>query len=269
MKYILISSFILLGCILLGIGVVLVINKIMKKKLKIYLNIIIASSITIVGLLIAFTIFAFDYYKADSKAYDYLESSDNVAVNKTDYGYFFDGVGTNDCIIFYPGAKVEVEAYAPLMHELANEGIDTFLIKMPINIAYFGSSLADQVINNYKYDNYYMCGHSLGGIVASKYTTKNDKIKGIIYLASYSTIKLNDDIKVLSLYGSNDKVLNIDEYNKNKKNWPSTYREIIIEGGNHAQFGFYNEQDGDGIANISNTDQINITKEEIIKFIKS
>lgn len=59
------------------------------------------------------------------------------------------------------------------------------------------------------------------------------------------------------------------EQKYNKKNWPSTYREIIIEGGNHAQFGFYNEQDGDGIANISNTDQINITKEEIIKFIKS
>lgn len=266
MKYVIYSLLALLICILVGITTVVVINKLRKTKLKKYMSIIIATVVTLFCLVIVFVIFICDNYKASKKAKDYLVSTDTVTVTKTDFGYFFDGKGTKDCIIFYPGAKVQIEAYSCLMMTLAEEGVDAFLIKMPLNLAALGNKKADLVINNYEYDNYYISGHSLGGVEASKYAKNNDKIKGIIYLASYSTVKLDDNLKVLSLYGTCDKVLNKKEYKSNKKNFPSNFKEVVIDGGNHEQFGLY-KQKGDGKPTISYIEQLNITKEEIIKLI--
>ena len=42
---------------------------------------------------------------------------------------------------------------------------------------------------------------------------------------------------------------------------------MIIEGGNHAYFGSYGEQDGDGKANISNAEQIEFAANEIEKML--
>ena len=63
-------------------------------------------------------------------------------------------------------------------------------------------------------------------------------------------------------------MLNKEEYNKNISNFPTNYKEVIIEGGNHSNFGDYGHQRGDGEATISNEEQINITKQEIMDFIK-
>ena len=39
--------------------------------------------------------------------------------------------------IFYPGVKVEANAYQPLMAELAREGVLCVLVEMPFNLAVF------------------------------------------------------------------------------------------------------------------------------------
>lgn len=267
MKYVIYSLIIIAVCIFLSILTVIIINKISKKKRKGIYNFLIGIGVFVLGLGSVFLFFVYDYYHADEKAYDYLRSTNTVDVSKKEFGYFFDGKGRDNCIIFYPGAKVEIEAYAPLMYNLAESGIDTFLIHMPLNMASLGKNKAEEILNNYNYKNYYMAGHSLGGVIASKFSLENDKIDGIIFLASYSTVKLDESIKALSIYGSEDKVLNQKEYNKNISNFPSNYKEVIIEGANHAQFGMYNSQKGDGIAKIDNLYQIELTKEEIIKFI--
>ncbi|MCC8044787.1 MAG: alpha/beta hydrolase, partial [Clostridiales bacterium] len=59
--------------------------------------------------------YASDYYRADAEVADYLESSGNVEVVEIDERLYFDGAGEDSAIIFYPGAKVEYTAYAPLM----------------------------------------------------------------------------------------------------------------------------------------------------------
>lgn len=230
-------------------------------------------------LIISFNIFIFflallvyitDYYRSDNRVNTYLKSSDEVTVKKINQGYFFDGKGDKNAIIFYPGAKVEYTSYAPLMYKLASEGIDTFLVEMPYNIAFLSTNKANGIIKKYNYDNIYMSGHSMGGVVASNYTIKNsNKIKGLILLASYTTRKIPDNVSVLSIYGSNDRVLNIDKYNKYKSKWPNNSYEYIIDCGNHANFGSYGIQDSDGIPCITREEQENITVAEIKKYVFS
>lgn len=208
-------------------------------------------------------------YKEEPNVYNVFTSNE-VAISESKLGYLFDGKGINDLIIFYPGAKVEEIAYAPLMLNLAENGIDTYIVKMPFNLALFGKKKADKVIKEYSYKNYYMAGHSLGGAMASSYTaTTNNDIKALILLASYSTKKIPDGVKVLSIYGSNDGVLNIKKYNKYKKNIESNLEEHIIQGANHANFGNYGNQKKDKNADISKETQQKITAHYITEFINN
>ena len=76
-----------------------------------------------------------------------------------------------------------------------------------------------------------------------------------------------NDIEVLSVFGSEDQVLNREKYEENKGNLPDDFTEVEIDGGCHAGFGMYGAQDGDGEPSISNEEQIKITVEEIVKFV--
>ena len=155
-----------------------------------------ALRIIVIIMGIAFILYVSNFYKAEDSVYDSLNSND-VKVEQTSLGYLFDGKGKDDLIIFYPGAKVEEIAYAPLMMKLANAGIDTYIVKMPFKLAILGKNRAIQVIKENKYDNYYMMGHSLGGAMASDFVSKGKSdIKALILLASYSMKKIPNDIKI-------------------------------------------------------------------------
>jgi hypothetical protein len=204
-----------------------------------------------------------DYYHADSEALKYLNESGNVSVSKTSNGVLVDGPGNDTTLIFYPGGKVEYTSYLPLMNDLASKGIDSYIVEMPFNIAFLGSNSADDIIKNSNYSHYIMAGHSLGGVVASQYC-KNHDIDGLVLLAAYSSDDIN--IPVLSVYGSDDKVLDLKAYNESKPHYKNL-TEHVIQGGNHGQFGNYGIQKGDVNASINSTAQQNETANEIIKFI--
>ena len=124
-------------------------------------KILIIILIIFIALFCIFGIYFSNYYHAEEECKTYLVSTDSVKVIETDTYYFFDGPENTDALIFYQGAKVEAEAYAKLLYRISEKGVDTFLIKMPFNFAFFGTQKADEVINNYSYDNYYIAGHSL------------------------------------------------------------------------------------------------------------
>ena len=228
----------------------------------------------IVGLLllslIAYSIYYInDYYKASNEVHRYLKSNAIVTVTEKDGMYIFDGKGENNAIVFYQGAKVDIIAYAPLLFKLAEEGIDCYLVNMPFRFAMLDTNKADSVIDKYKYDNWYIMGHSLGGATASMYTSSHtDKIKGLILLASYSTEKIDKKIRVLSIYGSKDGVLNMNKYDSNKNNI-ANLKEVVIKGGNHAYFGYYGEQKGDNKGSITREAQQDKTIDEILNFINN
>jgi len=72
----------------------------------------------------------------------------------------------------------------------------------------------------------------------------------------------------LSIYGTEDLVLNKNKYKENKDNLPTDYVEVVIDGGCHAYFGNYGEQEGDGKSTITVEKQQEITVEMIKNFVK-
>lgn len=224
----------------------------MKKKLK-----WIIPAAVVILLAAAFTVFVCTYYRADATAEKALASGDGVLVSQTDYGWFFDGESTGDALIFYPGGKVEATAYAPLCRALAEGGVDVCLVEMPLRLAMFGYTKADEIIDTAEYEHWYVGGHSLGGVFAAIYAEKHpDELDGVVLLASYSTKKLDEGLETVMIYGSEDGVLKMDAYRANRGNVPGDAVERVIEGGNHAQFGSYGAQDGDGEALISPAQQV-------------
>lgn len=218
-------------------------------------------------LLMAALIYFGIYYRADETAQIALQGSDSVAVTAIDGGYYFDGPAEAKAIIFYPGAKVECEAYAPLMLALAERDYDCFLADVPLHFALLGEGRADKFLSAYSYDSWFTAGHSMGGIVAANYAQKHpDRIDGIVLLASYTTERVDARLKLCSVYGSEDGCLEREVYAANLDKWPQDSTELVIEGGNHAQFGSYGAQKGDGAAAISPETQWEKTADAIADF---
>ena len=94
--------------------------------------------------------------------------------------------------------------------------------------------------------------------MAAAYADEHDgPWAGLVLLGAYSTSDLSDNnLGILSIYGSEDGVMNRQAYEKNLGNVDApTAAEYIITGGNHAQFGSYGPQNGDGTATISAEEQ--------------
>lgn len=231
----------------------------MNKKIKI-------AFLLVFAIIILFGIYYVnDYYHSEKTATDCLNSSGNVSVLKTSNGLLFDGPGNDSALIFYPGAKVEYTSYAPLLKNISNKGIDTYAVEMPFNLAILGQNSADEIIKNSSYNHYFIAGHSLGGSMAISYVNSTNNTEGLILFAAYPTNEIEKP--VLSIYGSNDNVLNMEKYNDSKDLIKNNFTEFVIDGGNHAQFGYYGNQSGDGIAQISPELQQNQAANKIISFI--
>ena len=230
----------------------------MKKKILVILTVIIV-------LIFAYCIYYLtDFYPADSTAKSYTNGSENVTVIKTSNGLLIDGSGNDTALIFYPGAKVEFTAYLPLLSKIASNGVDCFLVEMPFNLAFLGKNSANEIIDNYNYTKYYLSGHSLGGVIASQYVHETNRTDGLILFEAYPTDEIEKP--VLSIYGSEDKVLNKEKYDESKV-FMKNLTEIIINGGNHAQIGNYGNQTGDGVAKISSSEQQKECVDAIFEFL--
>ena len=168
------------------------------------------------------------------------------------------GPETGKGIIFYPGGKVDEVAYAPLLLELAKQGYEVYLVKMPAKLAIFGMNAAEDIIEEASHiEEWTMMGHSLGGAMAASFSASHDdEIDQLVLLAAYSTEDLKDkEIEVFSFYGTEDKVLNMEKYREYYGNLPSDVIEEVIEGGNHANYAYYGAQEGDGKASITREEQ--------------
>lgn len=246
----------------------------MKKKKSLKFKILTGIAILLLLVVSAFFIYVGSYYKASPLAVDSSESDSIVKVEENG-DILFEPVSNDKQtgFIFYPGAKVEPAAYAPLAKEIASNGYTVIIAKMRFNLAILSPNRADNIISNYKsIDNWVIGGHSLGGVMASNYALENEKIKGLVLLASYPQSKTeltNSPLKVLSLWGSNDKVADLSKVKEAKSVMPSDSEFIEIKGGNHGGFGDYGHQKGDGKSTITNTQQIMDTSRDIVKLLDS
>ena len=238
----------------------------MKTVIKLIKRFVISVLLASIVLMI---LYVSDYYHADKDMIvDYYDDGITKKV-LDDNTIVFESDDSDTALIFYPGGKVEYSAYEPLMISLAKEGVTCFLVEVPFKLAILDIKAADGIKAAYpEYTNWYIGGHSLGGSVASMYLDEHhSEYQGLILLASYASGDLsNTNLEVLSIYGSEDKVLNMMQYHENKALLPNIH-EYVIEGGNHAYFGVYGKQSGDGEATIDNQTQIFETTSIISSFI--
>ena len=122
----------------------------------------------LLAVCIAFGVYVNDYYHADPAAEDALVSDDVVSVTEQNGNWVFAPESPTAGLIFYPGGKVENTAYAPLLHDLAEDGILCVLVKMPCNLAVLDMNAVDSIPERFsEVTDWYIGGHSLGGAMAA------------------------------------------------------------------------------------------------------
>ena len=238
-----------------------------SKTFKILVGLIIALGVFELVAFGALAVYVSDYEHADADAEAAMQSGHGVQVTRTDdwVEFTLPARGQVDTgIVFYPGGKVEYTAYAPLMREFAKKGYFCAVVKMPFNLAVLDANAAKDVKEAHpEITHWIIGGHSLGGVMAAKYAAISE-FDGLFLLAAYANTDLSDkDIPVVSIYGDQDGVLNMEEYEASKSNLPGDMIEHVIQGGNHSQFGSYGLQEGDQKASISAEDQ----RAEAVQFV--
>ncbi|WP_448377860.1 alpha/beta hydrolase [Fervidobacterium sp.] len=232
-------------------------------------------------LIIAFITWAYSPLKPAAEVKEYLQSSNYVEVIQEKNIYFiprnfkknnFENVG----IAFYPGGHVDYTAYAPFAYRLAEKGITTVILNVPLSFAIFDVDSAKTIINDTKFSDkeWFLAGHSLGGVAACEFLVKHPeligtRVKGIIFIASYPARDISHlPINVLCIYGSEDGVLPPKKIKEKKTLFPPSTEYVEILGGNHSQFGSYGLQKGDKEAKIRGYEQMSVVVKAIEEFLK-
>lgn len=207
----------------------------------------------------AFLWYVSDYYRAENVALEVMAQGSGITV-QDNLTILSPTYPTDTAIIFYPGAKVEAEAYLPLLDQIRQTGVTCILVHMPFNMAIFDADAAEEVISRFpEIQHWYVAGHSMGGAMASKFASDHpDQVDGLILMGAYIYGDYPDE-DTLTIYGSlNQSVEDNIDYTENI---------VEIEGGNHAQFGNYGPQKGDLPATISAEEQQAQTVEAIEAFL--
>ncbi len=239
----------------------------MKKNLKI---IGLLSLGILTAVVVIFVVWAKMVYKAESEklaAATDEKANDYRVTEKPDYWEIIPNIPEaksakylNTALIFYPGAKVEPEAYFYKLSVLSNGQvgkIKVFVTKPTLNLAVFSVNQADQVIKDHpEVKKWIVSGHSLGGAMGCEYAKNHaERISELWLFASYCNSDISDlNLNVISVYGTLDGVLNTQNLSDNRKKLPSTATNVEIEGMNHAQFGNYGAQSGDAPPTKSDED---------------
>lgn len=236
----------------------------MRKKKTLLKRVLISVGVLFGVVIIGFLVYVNDYYKATEDVDQWISLYSDIIEESIPYTIIHSGIAVDQQVglIFYPGGKVEAKAYLPLLMQLSDQGIISVLVDMPFNLAVFNINAADEVYSLLpEVESWYLAGHSLGGAMASSYVANNhEKLKGLILLAAYP---INEaPIETVQIYGSNDFVLDQDKIS-------SEVSIITINGGNHAYFGNYGDQKGDGVSTISREQQQAMTVEQIMIFINN
>jgi pimeloyl-ACP methyl ester carboxylesterase len=155
---------------------------------------------------------------------------------------------------------VDPRSYAPAARTIAQEGYLVVIVPMPLNLAVFASDAAAEVIMAYpEVSHWAIGGHSLGGAMAARFAYSHpDDVQGLVLWAAYpdgSNDLSGRRLPVSSIYGTLDGLATPEKIAASHALLPMTAEWVAIEGGNHAQFGWYGPQSGDNPATISREGQ--------------
>ena len=228
------------------------------------------------------SVFGWQFFQMNAGGFDntsVLSSDQNILFTETDEYLSFipqtDSVDTS--VLFFPGALVQSEAYAPLARNLAMKGYSSYIQKIPFRIAITDNmeqealKKASEFISSSNEKNWVVAGHSRGGRMAANYAAKYPgTITGLILIGTSHPKEKNLTsltIPVLKVSASEDGLASPSEITEFSINLPESTNFIMINGGNHSQFGYYGFQFGAGSATISREEQQKILQSEILDYL--
>jgi pimeloyl-ACP methyl ester carboxylesterase len=220
------------------------------------------------------------FYSVQARGIDpaVLQSDEQVTVTETADTISFTPQNPNAAgLIFYPGSLVDPHAYAPLTHAVAEHGYTVTIFKLPLRTASFGNQEAELMAatetfikSDQAIQRWYVAGHSRGAAIAGRFAhAHGDLLTGLILIGTSHPKEAAYDLSdasftVTKIYATNDGLASVAEIEANAYLLPADTRWVEIEGGNHAQFGYYGTQLGDNRATSSREEQQRLTVQAIL-----
>ena len=212
-------------------------------------------------------------WEPNPNSYSEIINNKNYKISeKSSYYSIYPSIGEPDKgLIIYQGAFADARAYLAPYSKLADSGIAVFIVRSPFAFALFNVGGANKIIaDNPQINNWYVAGHSLGGVAACEYAkTNTQKISGLILLGSFCNGEAkNINTKVLSVSTSKDGLSTPEKIQQNKDKLPKNTDFVIIDGGNHSQFADLEKlQPGDNEATITQDEATLKINDAITNFI--
>lgn len=228
------------------------------KKIKYTLLIIVLLLLTATA---GFLIWAYTPQDPMPEALAALQSDNQVQVSGEGWILFKPAELQPDTgLILYPGGRVDPRAYAPAARAIAQQGYLVAIAPMPLNLAVFGADSAQEIIAAHpEIEHWAIAGHSLGGAMAARFANKHPgAVQGLALWAAYpaDSDDLSDQsLDVVSIVGDLDGLGTDEAVAARRRLLPKSTEFDLIDGGNHAQFGWHGDQAGDNPAVISRADQ--------------
>lgn len=211
----------------------------------------------------------------EQEALDALVTDSVVEVDAGDWIVFSPAtLNPRTGLIFYPGAYVDPRAYAPAARDVAAAGYLVVVPTMPLNLAILGFNQAAGVIEAFpEIENWAIGGHSLGGAMAAQFAAGNPKtVDGLVLWGAYpgQNLDLSESaLQVVSIYGTQDGVSELETVEASRPRLPAETEWLIIDGGNHAQFGRYGPQGGDLAPQIDPLEQQALTVDGTVRLLQA
>lgn len=213
---------------------------------------------------------------ADQVAIDALDDGDgvSVAVSRSTIRLTPDAGARSVGLAFYPGAKVDPQAYANVLRPVAEAGFEVVIFKQPYNLAILDSNAADAVVGDADdgIDEWVVAGHSLGGAMAARYAERRrDELAGLLLYAAYPVVDMSErsELAVMSVFGTADGVADPTEIADRMPDLPPASEFVAIHGAIHSFFGDYGLQRGDGAPGVSRQAAQRSIADASIRFLES
>ena len=226
--------------------------------MKIIRRILLWVAVALIAALVAFVLWAENPMTAEAgplAEVAYVDTPNGVVLTPDEPN----GTG----LVFIAGARVEPQAYAAKLEGLVDAGVTVVIARPTLNFAIFEyrplsafESLGPDV------DTWFVGGHSLGGVKACQYASET---AGLILFGSYCASDVSGP--VLSISATNDGLSTPTKIEDAAHYLPKNARFVEIDGGNHAQFGDYGVQPGDGDSAITDAEFEQQLTAAVLEFI--
>jgi pimeloyl-ACP methyl ester carboxylesterase len=246
-----------------------------KKRLLVWAWLLLAALSLLVVLVVGFVIWGSTPSKPMPEAMAVIQSNSTVRVTTGKWLVFQPAnVQTSTGFIFYPGGHVDYRAYAPAAKAITEQGYLVVIVPMPLNLAVFNTGAALDVMTAYPgIQHWAVGGHSLGGSMAANFAHSHPgSVQGLVLWASYPAGSDNlssSGLRVLSISGTRDGLSTPTKIEDSHALLPSDATFVPIQGGDHAQFGWYGPQPGDNPAAISREVQQAQIIQATVDFLKT